>query len=494
MATQLRNMGISAVGDLPWGTHFCHFYEAKKDLLDTLVPYFKAGLEDNELCLWVIAEPLTEEEAWEALRQAVPDLDRYVSHKCLEVFSGLEWYLQAGEFDLNRVTGAWDQKLEQALARGYAGIRVSGDTMWLERKHWGDFCEYEKQLNDSITGRPMTVLCTYPLAVSGAAEILDVARVHQFALARRRGNWEVIETSENKQARDEIKRLNAELEQRVVERTEQLSAANGELRREIAEHRLAADALDKAQAELAHVTRVVTMGELVASIAHEVNQPLGAIVTNGQACLRLLSREPPSVDKSLEVIQRMIGDGMRASEVIKGIRALLKKTASDKSPLSINETIEEVVAMASSEAHRSNITLLTGLAVDLPPVLGDRVQLQQVILNLILNGRDAMSGAEGQPRELLISSFKTGPDEVLIAVRDSGAGIDPLNADLIFEPFFTTKAEGMGLGLSISRTIIEAHGGRLWATPNETRGATIQFTLPVAERAFHEEAKYSLER
>jgi len=175
----------------------------------------------------------------------------------------------------------------------------------------------------------------------------------------------------------------------VVERTEELSAANAELKKEIAGRRRAAEALDKAQAELAHVTRVMTMGELVASIAHEVNQPLGAIVTNGQACLRLLSREPPGVDKSREAIERMIGDGVRASEVISRIRALLKKTEAEKAPLNINETIKEVVAMAASEAQRSKITSLTELAADLAPVMGDRIQLQQVILNLILNGRDA---------------------------------------------------------------------------------------------------------
>ena len=258
----------------------------------------------------------------------------------------------------------------------------------------------------------------------------------------------------------------------------ELKRINEALRVEIADHKRAAEALDKAQAELAHVTRVMTMGELAASIAHEVNQPLGAIVTNGQACLRLLSREPPSVDKSREVIERMIGDGMRASEVIKRIRALLKKTAAEKAPLNINETIQEVVSMANGEAQRSKVRLLTELAPGLPPVVGDRVQLQQVILNLILNGRDAMSGVEGRQRELLISSGNGGPEGILVAVRDSGAGFDLRDADRIFEPFFTTKSEGMGLGLSISRTIIEAHGGRLWAAPNDDRGATVRFTLP----------------
>jgi len=240
----------------------------------------------------------------------------------------------------------------------------------------------------------------------------------------------------------------------------------------------AEEALRKAQADLAHVSRVTTMGELVASIAHEVNQPLGAIVTNGHACVRLLSREAPDLNKSLEVIERMISDGMRASEVIKRIRDLLHKAPPEKAPLNINETVQEVIALVSSDVLRSKIELRAELAADLPPVVGDRIQLQQVILNLILNARDAMSEVRTQPRELLITTLKNKSGDVVVAVRDSGKGLDAKDAERIFDPFFTTKSEGLGLGLSISRRIIEAHGGTLWAKPNEGKGATIQFILP----------------
>jgi signal transduction histidine kinase len=233
----------------------------------------------------------------------------------------------------------------------------------------------------------------------------------------------------------------------------------------------------------------MTMGELVASIAHEVNQPLGAIVTNGHACVRLLSREAPDLDKSREVVERMIKDGMRASEVIKRIRDLLHKTPAEKAALNIDETIQEVIALVSSDMLRGRVELKTDLAADLPPVSGDRIQLQQVILNLILNGKEAMSGVQSHPRELLVSSGKNGSDEVVVAVRDSGNGLDPRNVDRIFDPFFTTKPGGMGLGLSISRTIIEAHGGTLWATQNEDKGATIQFTLPLGSGSAHEESR-----
>jgi C4-dicarboxylate-specific signal transduction histidine kinase len=270
----------------------------------------------------------------------------------------------------------------------------------------------------------------------------------------------------------------SDLEVRVEERTADLRQANQQLRDEIAERQQAEHSLRQAQADLAHVSRVTTVGELVASIAHEVNQPLGAIVTNGQACVHLLSRETPDLEKSREVIGRMINDGLRASEVIKRIRDLLHKTPSEKAPVNINETVQEVIELVDSDLRRSKIELLTKLGADLPLVVGDRIQLQQVILNLILNARDAMSEVQTHPRELLITSRKNESGEAVVAVQDCGKGLDANDAERIFDPFFTTKAEGMGLGLSISRRIIEDHGGQLWATPNVDKGATVQFTLP----------------
>src|SRR5437868_2756122 len=224
--TQMRKTGIDVVGDMPWGTHFCLFYETQADLLETLVPYCKAGLEGEEFCLWVVAEPVTEEDARRALKLAVPDFNRYFDDRSIEIVSARDWYLQDGAFDLNRVIAGWNEKLARASARGYAGVRVTGDTAWLEKKDWKDFCEYEDSLNGAIANQRLAVLCTYPLAACGAAEILDVVRTHQFAVTKRRGSWYVIETAGHKQPKAEIKRLNDELEQRVLERTSQLTAVN----------------------------------------------------------------------------------------------------------------------------------------------------------------------------------------------------------------------------------------------------------------------------
>ena len=258
--------------------------------------------------------------------------------------------------------------------------------------------------------------------------------------------------------------------------TESLRRTNGALHMEIAERRRAEDAMHKAQAELAHVARVTTLGEMAASIAHEVDQPLSGVVINANACVRFLSGVTPNLDEVRDGLHAIARDGRRASDVIARIRALARRTVTEKEPLDVNEVIRDVVALAEGEARRIGADLRTELARDLPRVLGDRVQLQQVVLNLLLNGLDAMHAVEGRPRELLIRTHQDH-QRVRVAVRDAGAGIAPDVANRIFEAFYTTKRSGLGMGLSISRTIVEQHGGRLWAVPNDGPGTTFQFTV-----------------
>jgi signal transduction histidine kinase len=230
-------------------------------------------------------------------------------------------------------------------------------------------------------------------------------------------------------------------------------------------------------AHFAHLNRVSTMGELTASLAHEINQPLAAIVTNAQVCLRWLMRDVPNLEEVRQAAELIARDGKRASEVITRIRALVRNTGSEKAPLDINPTIEEVVHLTEQEALRNGVALRTELAGDLPFVPGDRVQLQQVLLNLIINGMEAMSSLVDGRRELLIYSRLHESNQVLVGVQDSGTGIEPENLKKIFDPFYTTKSQGMGMGLAICRSIVENHGGKLWASPNDGRGATFQFTL-----------------
>jgi signal transduction histidine kinase/PAS domain-containing protein len=779
MVTEMRKTGVDVVGDIPWGTHFCLFYETRTDLLETLVSYCKVGFENQEFCLWVVAEPLTGEDARLALERAVPGFDQYLAHQSIEIVTAREWYLQDGAFDLNRVIRSWSEKLASASARGYAGVRVTGDTAWLEKKDWKDFCEYEESLNQAIVGQRLAVLCTYPLAACGAAEILDVVRTHQFAVTKRRGGWDVIETAGHKQAKAEIKRLNEELEQRVLERTSQLTAVNSELTKEVlqrkrveeallrseaylaegqrlthtgswacniatreilhsseqhsrlygfdpekgipsfgemvqrvhpedrarlveiaessscegkdfevhfrialpdgttkyvhgighpffnasgdlveyagilmdvterqraealrdgesrilemiarearleeilenlvrvveaqfagllcsvllleadgqhARHGAApslpdsyANAIDglrigpkagscgtamyrresvivtdilqdplwepyrslaephgfracwstpilahsatvlgsfamyyreprspssaetqalkmathlagiaierklareererlrQAQADLARINRVNTMGELTASLAHEIRQPISAAVTNAKACLRWLGRDEPAIAQAREAASRLVNDVTRAADIIGRISSLFKKGPPQRELVDVNELIREMIALLHSEANRYSISIRTELAEHLPKITADPLQLQQVFLNLMLNGIDAMKEMSGGS-ELSIKS-EADEGELRISVSDTGVGLPPEQADQIFKAFFTTKDNGTGMGLSISRSIIESHGGRLWFISNSGQGATFQFTLPATMAA-----------
>jgi PAS domain S-box-containing protein len=611
ISTEMRKTGIDVVGNMSWGTHFCLFYDTKADLLETLASYCKAGLESQEFCLWVAAPPVTVEDARQALRGGVPDFDQHSADSSIEIVSARDWYLHDdGSFDLKRVIAGWNQKLMHASAKGYAGVRVTGDTAWLEKRYWKDFCEYEDALNEAVANQRLAALCTYPLAAYGAAEILDVVRTHQFAVTNRRGNWDVIETVGHKQAKAEIKRLMGELELRVIERTSQLTAVNEELTREVFERQRAEEGLRKteaylaeaqrlshtgswastpilgeirylseeccrvlgfdphdgkprfetfyqrihlddlanfreayetaerektefeleyrivhpggeirdihvighpvlstsgdlvefvgtvidvterkraeeererlrqAQADLAHVTRVTTMGELTASLAHEIKQPISAALMNAGTCLRWLGRKEPDVTEAREAASRIIKDVTRASDIISRIGLLFKKGGPQHDLLDVNEVIQEMIALLRSEASRYSISIQGELAKDLPKVMADRVQLQQVFMNLMLNGIDAMKES-GRGNELTIKSEATD-GRLLISVRDTGIGIPPQEANQIFNTFFTTKAHGTGMGLPISRSIIESHGGRLWATANPGRGATFHLTLPTS--------------
>jgi PAS domain S-box-containing protein len=249
MASELRNTGISVLGDVPWGTHFCYFYETKQDLLDILVPYFKAGLEGKEFCLWIISnsELITTEEAKVALGQAVPDLDRYLAEGRIQLVSHDQWFLKGGAFDFHKVANGFKEKLDEALARGYAGMRVNGSPAWIQTEDTQELREFEQEVNHLFPNERIIASCTYPLGENRADFLLDVARNHQFVIARRQGNWEVLETPELIQAKQEIKKLNEELEQRVIERTRELAAANEELRREIAGRKRVEEALRRSE-------------------------------------------------------------------------------------------------------------------------------------------------------------------------------------------------------------------------------------------------------
>jgi signal transduction histidine kinase len=249
-------------------------------------------------------------------------------------------------------------------------------------------------------------------------------------------------------------------------------------------------ARDQARSELAHVAKAMSLGTLAASIAHELNQPLSGIVTNASTCQRMLAAVPPNIDGALETARRTIRDANRASEVITRLRALFNRKETATESVDLNEATREMIALSLSGLQRNEVIVRAELADNLPPVTGDRIQLQQVILNLLRNAADAMSTIDNRPRKLLVRTERAEGNQVRLSVKDSGVGFTPQAADKIFEAFYTTKTDGMGMGLSISRSIIEAHQGRLWATPNDGPGSTFSFAIPCTlERLAHVETR-----
>jgi signal transduction histidine kinase len=480
--TALRDTGISVVGSVPWGGHFSIFYETRSDLLDTVARYFRVGLANNEACLWVISDPMTKNEARSALQRSIADSDRHLAARSIEILSSHEWYVKRGRIDPRRIIRGWRAKLRTALDRGCEGLRVCGDVSWAEREHWQDICDYESKLHAALANCRMIALCAYPLAKGRATDILEITKLHQHTVARRKGHWEIVQTPELKVAKQELQELNQELEQRVTERTRRLEAANEELRAQVAERRRAEEQLQAAQVEITRVARLTTMGTFAASVAHEINQPLTAAVTNTATALRLLTATPPKLKEARDTVKCALTDNNRASAVIKRVRALITRSRPRFVAVDINDVVREALSLTGKDQSRRQISAQTRLSFKLVAVRGDPVQLQQVLLNLISNAIEAMSANKKRPKDLLITTRMNKAGDILVAVSDTGPGLDPRSVDRVFDPFFTTKPKGMGMGLSICLSIIEAHGGRMWVSPNAPRGAVFRFTLPPANR------------
>jgi C4-dicarboxylate-specific signal transduction histidine kinase len=288
-------------------------------------------------------------------------------------------------------------------------------------------------------------------------------------------------SSWRRQTEDSLRHARDELEVKVGERTAELKNANETLLNQIAEQRRTEESLEITRTELARVARITTIGELTASIAHEVNQPLAAVVSNADACVAWLSHQNPNLGEARAAAERTAQGATRASEVIVQIRSLINKTTSERKRVHINEIIEDIVALVNLQGMRNNVSVAIELTPDLPVVFGDRIQLQQVVLNLMMNGIEAMIAVTDRPRKLLIRSQMQDAGQVHVSVQDSGIGVSAEVMARLFEPFFTTRSKGIGMGLPISRSIIEAHGGRLWAESTVSQGSIFQFMLPSAD-------------
>jgi len=466
---------VAALEQLGPHDHLCSIYENPQEHYAVAIPFIRIGLDRGEKCIY-IADDGTVGDVRQAMQSEGIDVERATASKALVLATKEQAYLEHGSFHPDWMFTFWKEATQLAMSEGFSALRATGETEWVLRGGRGleRWMEYESRLTHTLSESNCSALCQYNRRLFPPELILDVIRTHPMVayggtVCQNLYHVPADEFLGTNQTAREVERLLTNIRER--ERVEDA------LREQLTERKRADEALREAQAELAHVTRVTTLGELAAAIAHEINQPLAAVITNGSACLRWLAGTTPNLDEARQAVGRIIRDGNRAGDVIAKIRALLRKTSTEKEPVDMNETIREVVALAQGEVQRNGVTLRAELEGDVPPVRGDRVQLQQVVLNLIMNGIEAMASVADRRRELLICSRQHESDKVLVAVQDSGIGLDPQRMERIFDAFYTTKSEGMGMGLAISRSIVENHDGRLWAVPNDGPGATFQFTL-----------------
>jgi signal transduction histidine kinase len=450
MMGRLSESGIQAVGQVPPGTHFCQFYRTRQDLVDTLVPFFIAGLRNNELCMWVTSEPLEAEEAKALLAEALPEFAEYVAKQQIEIWDYRDWYLVNGETSAGVLNG-WIEREERARRAGFSGLRLTGNTFWLEPGMWDAFMSYEKDVNEAFGQRQIIALCSYSLDRCRAEDVIDVCGQHQFALARRHGTWELMESSSLKIAKADLARLNAELEQRVTERTAELETA------------------------------LQGRDEFLAMLAHELRNPL-APIRNAAQVIRMLGTPDPNLGRARDVIDRqvtqlsrLVDDLLDVSRVTHG-RVELRREEVE---------LATVVAHAVETSRPSIDGRRHTLVLSLPPepvwLDADLARLSQVLGNLLNNAAKYMD--EGGRIWL---SAECGEREVKIRVRDEGVGISPEMLARVFDLF--TQADrslarsqgGLGIGLALVRSLVGLHGGSVRAaSEGPGRGSEFVVTLPV---------------
>jgi signal transduction histidine kinase len=441
--------GIQVVGEVPLGTHFCQFYRTKQDLIDTLVPFFTAGLRNGELCMWVTSMPLEAEEAETLMREAMPDFDDYLARRQIEIWDYRDWYLVNGQTSTGVLNG-WIEREERAVREGFSALRLTGNTFWLEPDMWDEFMDYEEEVNGAFGRRRIIALCSYSLDRCRAEDVIDVCRNHQFALTRRRGDWELIESSSLKIAKSDLTRLNHELEERVTERTAELSAS------------------------------LQGRDEFLAMLAHELRNPL-APIRNATEVIRLLGTPDPKlgwardvIDRQVTQLTRMVDDLLDVSRVTRG-RVELRREPTDLATV-IAHAVETSRPLIDGRRHR----LVLSLPPEPVPLYVDLSRLSQVVANLLNNAAKFMD--EGGRIWLTAERGERG---VKIRVRDEGVGIPPEMLARVFDLFAQADRSldrsqgGLGIGLALVRSLVALHGGSVAVFSEGTgRGSEFVITLP----------------
>ncbi|MBL7119588.1 MAG: MEDS domain-containing protein [Dehalococcoidia bacterium] len=445
----MRKTGIDVLGDVPWGTHLCHFYQTREDLLDILVPYFKAGLQNNELCMWITSEPLGEREARETMREAMPGFDGCLKARQIEIVPHTQWYLKGGPFDLKRVLDGWIDGVNQALAKGYDGLRVSGNTAWLEKDDWRSFTDYERAVSDAISEHHMISICSYSLDKCEPVELMDVLHNHQYALVRREGEWQLAENLERKRAEEALKEYLEHMEETIEERTKELR---------------------EAQEELIHKEKLAALGELAGGVGHELRNPLGVISNAVYFLKSTLSDADQTTREYLELMSSEVGNVER---IISDLLSYPHTRPAEKEEAAVSYLVTQVL---EKQPPPEKVKVPTNIPSDLSPVFADPHQIGQVLLNLVTNAYQAMP--EGGN---LTISARAQQGQVAVSITDTGLGIPQENIAKIFEPLFTTKAKGIGLGLAVCRDLVEANGGSIQVESKAGKGSTFTVVLPTKE-------------
>lgn len=479
----MRPSGIDVVGSVPWGTHFCQFYDTGDDLVETLVPYFREGLMGNEYCLWIACAPLQVEQARTALRRAVPDLERRIARGQLEILDCREWYTPGGRLDVDTVLRGWVDKLVAARERGFHGLRLSGNTFWLESADWEDFAHYEEALNEVIGAHRILGVCTYCVSKCSAAEIIDVVANHEFALIKRSGRWQMIESAHHQKTEQALR----ESEARLAAANEELQAANRELQVANRELRAANDQLHKAHQALSRSEERLLAAdrrkdEFLAMLAHELRNPLAAICSAVQLMQArrpsdpVLQRAQNATARQAQHTARMLDDLLDISRITEG-KIVLKKETLALAPV-LESALESARPILEDRGHQVFVAIpRETLVLDADPV-----RLAQAVSNLLSNA------AKYTPPggEIHFSAQRYG-SEVAIRVRDNGVGIAPKVLPSIFDLFVQGEQTpdrrhgGLGIGLTMVQRLVAMHGGRVEARSEGLgRGSEFVVWLPLA--------------
>jgi len=616
MEKAFRKTGIDIIGDVPWGTHLCQFYQTKKDLIDILVPYFKVGLENNEFCMWITSEPLKVEDAKAAIKKVVKNLDHFIKKGQIEILDYSEWYTKSGKFNANKALQDWVEKENQALKRGYDGLRLSGNTSWLEESVWKNFTDYEEEVNKVIGKYRMIAICAYFLGKCKASEVVDVVSNHRFALIRREGEWVIIESSEYKRVEEElrvseeryrtildnieygyfevdiagnftffndsvciilgysrdemmgmnnrqymdeesakktyqafnrvyttgqpyialdweiirkdgakrfveslvslikdskgegigfrgigrditerkrveaeIKKLNEELERRVIERTAQLEAINKELQKEISERKQVEEELrnyrdhleemikertqriQELESQRGEIEKLAAKGLMAADIAHEINNPLAGIKNS----LLLVKDAVPRDHPHYQYIGLIEKEVSRIAQTVRQMFGLYHPDQEIKKEFMLDKTIYDVVALLGTVWQENSVEIQVdtkSIMMEMPEGL-----FRQILYNILMNA------IEASPRGGVVKIMTEVNDEMLtVSISDQGTGIPFEARSRIFEPFFTTKhgnKGGLGLGLSISKEIVEKLGGHINFESETEKETVFRIILPI---------------